>query len=96
MMLDDTCYFLSFDDYDTAYVTMLILNSQLVKTFLKNIAFLDTKRPYTKKVLKRVDLGKCLKSLTFDDLKEIEKYLKLERYLTIEKINEYKEYILNL
>ena len=87
-MLDDTCYFLSFDDYDTAYVTMLILNSQLVKTFLKNIAFLDTKRPYTKKVLKRVDLGKCLKSLTFDDLKEIEKYLKLERYLTIEKINE--------
>lgn len=96
MMLDDTCYFLSFDDYDTAYVTMLILNSQLVKTFLKNIAFLDTKRPYTKKVLKRVDLGKCLKSLTFDDLKEIEKYLKLERYLTIEKINEYKKYILNL
>ena len=96
MMLDDTCYFLSFDDYDTAYVTMLILNSALVKTFLKNIAFLDTKRPYTKKVLKRVDLGKCLKSLTFDDLKEIEKYLKLERYLTIEKINEYKEYILNL
>lgn len=95
-MLDDTCYFLSFDDYDTAYVTMLILNSQLVKTFLKNIAFLDTKRPYTKKVLKRVDLGKCLKSLTFDDLKEIEKYLKLERYLTIEKINEYKKYILNL
>lgn len=96
MMLDDTCYFLSFDDYDAAYITMLILNSQLVKTFLKNIAFLDTKRPYTKKVLKRVDLGKCLKSLTFDDLKEIEKYLKLERYLTIEKINEYKEYILNL
>ena len=96
MMLDDTCYFLSFDDYDTAYVTMLILNSQLVKTFLKNIAFLDTKRPYTKKVLKRIDIGKCLKSLTFDELKEIEGDLKLESHLTIEKINEYKEYILNL
>ena len=49
MMLDDTCYFLSFDDYDTAYVTMLILNSQMVKTFLKNIAFLIPKDPTPKR-----------------------------------------------
>jgi len=46
--------------------------------------------------LKRIDIGKCLKSLTFDELKEIEGDLKLESHLTIEKINEYKEYILNL
>ena len=53
-------------------------------------------RKYTKKVLKRIDIEKCLKSLTLDELKEIEGDLKLESHLTIEKINEYKEYILNL
>lgn len=29
MMLDDTCYFLSFDDYDTAYITMLIFKQPI-------------------------------------------------------------------
>ena len=85
MMLDDTCYFLSFDDYDSAYITMLILNTQLVKSFLKNIVFLDSKRPYSKKVLKRIDLGKCLKLLSFDKLKECENELELAGYITPEK-----------
>ena len=89
IMLDDTCYFLSFDDYDTAYITMLILNSPLVLKFLKNIAFLDSKRPFTKKVLKRIDISKCLKILTFDDLKEVEIKLNLKNYLNLEKFNEY-------
>ena len=89
MMLDDTCYFLSFDDYDTAYITMLILNSKLVKKFLKNIAFLDSKRPYSKKVLKRIDFNKCLKLLSFDDLKDCENELKLKKYLTQEKFSKF-------
>ena len=95
MMLDDTCYYLSFDDYDNAYITMLILNSQLVQKFLKNIAFLDSKRPYSKKVLRRIDLEKCLKILTFDDLKDCEKKLEIETYLTKEKFNIYKKSFIN-
>lgn len=90
MMLDDTCYFLSFDDYDTAYITMLILNSKLVKNFLKNIAFMDSKRPYSKKVLKRVDFNKCLKLLSLNDLKESERDLELNYYIDDDKFNEYK------
>ena len=74
-MLDESSYFLSFDNYDQAYITMLILNSKLVKKFLKNIAFLDLKRPYSKKVLKRIDIEKCLEYLSFNDLKELEKEL---------------------
>jgi len=85
-MLDDTCYFLSFDDYDEAYIVMLILNSELVKEFLKSIVFLDSKRPYTKNVLKRVDIGKCLDLLTFNDLKDVEKRLMLEDYITVSKL----------
>lgn len=94
-MLDDTCYFLSFDDYDSAYITMLILNSKLVKKFLKNIAFLDSKRPYSKKVLKRIDIRKCLDLLSFEDLKECEQDLELKDYITPEKVAKYKESCLN-
>ena len=91
MMLDDTCYFLPFDDYDDAYITMLILNSKLVKKFLENIAFLDSKRPFSKKVLKRIDIHKCLELLSLQDLKETEKELGLKDYITKEKFVEYKK-----
>lgn len=90
-MLDDGCYYLSFDDYDSAYITMLILNSELVREFLNNIAFLDSKRPFSKKVLKRIDFSKCLDLLSFDDLKITEKKLELKNYLSEEKFNAYKE-----
>lgn len=91
MMLDDTCYFLSFEDYDSAYITMLLFNSPLVKKFLKNIAFLDSKRPYSKKVLKRIDIAKCLKIISCNDLKKTEKELELTDYLNPEKFIEYKK-----
>lgn len=91
MMLDDACYFLPFDDYDSAYITMLVLNSHLVKKFLENIAFLDSKRPFSKKVLKRIDLEKCLNILSFDELKETEKELDLNEYISQDKLEKYKE-----
>lgn len=90
VMLDESCHYISFDNYDEAYITMLILNSQIVKEFLKNIAFLDSKRPYSKKILKRIDISKCLKILIFDDLKKIEEELELNNYLTNEKFTKYK------
>ena len=93
MMLDDTCYFLSFDDYDQAYITMLILNTSLVKSFLKNIAFIDSKRPYSKKVLKRIDFAKCLKYLNLDNLKKTEEELELDNYINSEKFDEYKNFM---
>ena len=89
MMLDDTCYYLSFDDYDEAYVTMLILNSDVVQRFLKNVVFLDSKRPYTKKVLKRIDIKKALNIITIDDLKETEEMLEIESYVTEDMFEEY-------
>lgn len=89
MMFDDTCYYLSFDDYDTAYITMLILNSWVVKSFLKGIVVLDSKRPYTKKVLKRIDIHKAYNLLNLEDLTSTEKELGLTEYLTKELLEEY-------
>ena len=62
-----------------------------VDEIIKHI--LDPQDPFWINAIKRF-----IDNLTREipDLKEIEKYLKLERYLTIEKINEYKKYILNL
>ncbi|WP_405291628.1 hypothetical protein [Methanobrevibacter sp.] len=91
IMLDDSCYYLSFENYDDAYITMLILNSQLVKIFLKNIAFLDAKRPFSKKILKRIDFDKCLKILKFDNLKKTENELRLDNYITPDKFDKYKK-----
>ena len=68
VMIDDTSYFLPFDSYEKAYIAMLILNSDKIQLFLKSVAFLDAKRPYTKKVLQRIDFDKAKKSLSYSDL----------------------------
>ena len=60
VMTDDTTYFLAFKDYDIAYAMMLLLNSKTVQGFLSSAAFLDSKRPYTVKLLSRLDLKKCI------------------------------------
>ena len=68
VMTDDTSYFICFENYDLAYVAMLLLNSNKVQNFLTRIAFLDAKRPYTKKVLERIDFDKIVESLTICEL----------------------------
>jgi len=92
-MLDDTCYFISFENYNLAYVAMLLLNSNAVQTFLKNIAFLDSKRPYTKKVLERIDFSKIVSELTYFDLKNTEKSLQLSHYITEKDYETFKQMI---
>ena len=90
VMTDDTSYFICFDSYDTAYVAMLLLNSDKVRGFLSSIAFLDSKRPYTKKILERIDFGKIVESLTMDDLTETEYKLDLSHYVTTSMYETFK------
>ncbi len=80
VMLDDTSYFITFPTYDIAYVAMLILNSRYVQNYLLNIAFLDSKRPFTKKLLDRIDFSKILQVLQADDLLQTQKELGLKHY----------------
>lgn len=82
VMTDDTCYFIGFDSYDMAYVSMLLLNSQPVQSFLTGIVFLDAKRPYTKKTLERLSFQKMFSVLTFDILRQTERELSLAPYVT--------------
>lgn len=90
VMTDDTSYFICFDSYDMAYVAMLLLNSEKVQGFLTSIAFLDAKRPYTKKVLERIDFDKIVDSLTLDELTKTEQNLKLSDYVTLPMYDAFK------
>lgn len=52
IMVDDTSYFLSFDNYSDAYTCMLLLNSSRVQKFLLSISFQDAKDRILKKYCK--------------------------------------------
>ena len=91
VMVDDTSYFIGFDDYDMAYVTMLLLNNDKVQEFLSGIAFLDAKRPYTKKVLARIDFHKILENMDISDILETEEKLGLDRYASEDMYLLYKK-----
>lgn len=82
VMTDDTAYFLAFYDYDIAYSMMLLLNSKTVREFLLSIAFLDNKRPYTVKLLSRLDIQKCIEAVSFEELKQTESDLQLVENIT--------------
>lgn len=90
VMTDDTSYFIGFDSYDMAYVAMLLLNSGKVQEFLTSIAFLDAKRPYTKKVLERIDFDKIVDSMSIDELTETERELNLSNYVTLSMYDSFK------
>lgn len=90
VMTDDTSYFICFDNYEMAYVAMLLLNSEKVQDFLTSIVFLDAKRPYTKKILERIDFDKIVNSLTIGELSETEQRLKLPYYVTAPMYENFK------
>jgi hypothetical protein len=74
-MLDDTCYFLGFDDLTDALIIWATLNSEHVQKLLSVLTFLDAKRPYTKELLMRIALNKVAEDLTFDQVRDLLKNL---------------------
>lgn len=90
VMIDDTSYFIYFDSFDMAYVAMLLLNSKKVQKFLTSIAFLDAKRPFTKKILERIDFGKIVDCLSIVDLTQTERSLNLADYITASMYDEFR------
>ncbi|MEZ3160458.1 hypothetical protein AB1K54_07895 [Microbacterium sp. BWT-B31] len=58
VVLDDTCYFLPFEDGTEAAVVAAQLNSPQAQLLIESLVFWDSKRPITKKLLARIDLSK--------------------------------------
>lgn len=61
VLVDDTCYFLPFDSRVDAVLTGAALMSPTAQTLLRSLTFPDSKRPITKRLLQRIDLGAILK-----------------------------------
>ena len=55
-MLDDTCYFIGFDDKIEAEAIFELLRTDNVKEFLNSLIFSDAKRSVTKDLLMRIDI----------------------------------------
>ena len=65
---DDTCYMLGFDDYNVAWLTLRILNSQPVQDFINSICFYDTKRVINKELLMRINFLPAINLLNYQTL----------------------------
>lgn len=89
IMLDDTCYFISFDNLKDAYITMVLLNSSIVNSFLSSIAFLDKKRPYTKDILMRIDMKKLISDIEYNDFCSMANNYNIEININNDDYNNY-------
>ncbi|MDR0592715.1 MAG: hypothetical protein LBG60_05560 [Bifidobacteriaceae bacterium] len=58
VVLDDTCYFLPFSDITEALLVTAALNSPECVELIESLVFWDSKRPITKRLLARIDLGR--------------------------------------
>lgn len=56
IILDDTCYFIAFQQAAEAAIVASLLNMPITIDFLTLIAFQDAKRPFTKKLLQRLHI----------------------------------------
>jgi len=91
VLFDDTCYYLSFRDYKDALFTCSVLNSKELVNFLESIVFIDSKRPFTKEILMRINLEYLVKKTSFSNIKEIWKVNNFTPKIKT-TANEFKDY----
>lgn len=82
VMVDDTCYSLGFNKIEYARLTLFILQSDMLKRFIRNICFMDAKRVVSRDILMRINLYQLSKSVDYSAL-DISK----------EKIREYQNWL---
>lgn len=66
IMLDDTCYFIGFENLSHARIAHHLLNHEHTQQFLKAIIFPESKRSITKDLLMRIDFMKLYNLLDFN------------------------------
>ncbi len=66
IMLDDTCYFLGFNDITHSIIVQIALNSIYAKNLLKSLVFFDSKRVITKELLMRINIHKIIDNLSLE------------------------------
>jgi len=80
IMLDDTCYFIGFENLKMAEIAHYLVNSELVQKFLKSIIFSDSKRPINKDTLMRIDFARAFESTGYEQASKEIKGLEPEHW----------------
>lgn len=65
VMVDDTCYLLGFQKKEYAELTLFILQSDILKRFMRNLCFMDAKRIVSRELLMRINLYQLSKSVDY-------------------------------
>jgi len=68
IMLDDTCYFIGFQDLKMAKIAHYLVNSKVSQKFLKSIIFSDSKRSINKDILMRIDFKTLYDKIGFNSI----------------------------
>ena len=94
IMLDDTCYFIGFDNLKFAQLAHYLANSDIVQQFLKSIIFSDSKRSITKDTLMRIDFKSAYEIADFRIAEKsivglsIDNWTDFRKLLTKESVND--------
>jgi len=80
IMLDDTCYFIGFENLKMAEIAHYLVNSELVQKFLKSIIFSDSKRSINKDTLMRIDFARAFESTDYEQASKEIKGLEPENW----------------
>jgi len=80
IMLDDTCYFIGFENLKMAEIAHYLVNSELVQKFLKSIIFSDSKRSINKDTLMRIDFARAFDSTGYEQASKEIKGLEPEHW----------------
>ena len=89
MMLDDTCYFIGFDNIQDALISWVALNSTSALKLLDSLTFSDSKRPYTKDVLMRINIVDLLKYISLDYINDRIKKVNSNIFITQTQLDDY-------
>ncbi|MDD3688075.1 MAG: SAM-dependent methyltransferase [Bacteroidales bacterium] len=95
VMLDDTCYFIGFDKFEHAIYSLILLNSDSTKLFLKSVTFSDAKRVFTKEVLMRLDLISIANLITKNEISNTIELLE-KKYNLLVNMDSWEDFIKSL
>jgi len=80
LMLDDTCYYIGFDNNIDAQITQFLLNKPETQEFIQSFVFTDTKRTITKELLMRIGLKNIINNTNFFTIQHIVSYEQWQKY----------------
>jgi hypothetical protein len=81
LLLDDTCYFIGFDNFEDAQITQFLLNRPEMQEFIESFIFTDAKRAITKDLLMRIDMRGIVKNTDLSTIEDIATSSEWKQYI---------------